>query len=90
MTSDFYFPNQFPISIIMDLKELKRILQNGEGKIVIVEEEKPVMVVFSWQDFAKGFQEAANQHEEFSENGAEELPSSPEESGGLTIDDLPL
>ncbi|MDO8470415.1 MAG: hypothetical protein Q7S63_00350 [bacterium] len=65
----------------MDLKELKELIKNG-GKVVVVENDKPVFVVVSYEDF-KGApvpKQAATSvlaDEEFSDEE-------------LTLDDLPL
>ena len=68
----------------MDLEELKRILQKDKGKIIIVENGKPVMIILPYEnpglkDPLEDMQEPFEQEREV---GAE--------SGELTIDDLPL
>jgi prevent-host-death family protein len=70
----------------MDFNEIKNLIQQEGGKIIIVENGKPVMVVLSFEDFkarnTKGVQTQAA------------APVSPEEQQDneeeLTIDDLPL
>ena len=37
----------------MDLKELKRILEKDKGKIIIVEDGKPIMVILPYEDFGE-------------------------------------
>ena len=68
----------------MDLEELKRILQKDKGKIIIVENGKPIMVILPYEDVA-----LQNSHEEEVEPLLEEedVGSAP---GELTIDDLPI
>ena len=69
----------------MDLNELKDIIQREGGKIIIVENGKPQMVVMSFEEWtgkAKATQEQAP------------MPTPPprdeENLRGITIDDLPL
>ena len=68
----------------MDLAELKRILQKDKGKIIIVENGKPVMIVLPYE----------NQDSQSSQAIADERLGEQEEigpmPGELTIDDLPL
>lgn len=68
----------------MDLEDLKRILQKDKGKIIIVENGKPVMIILPYED--QGLKSSSE--ETF------EPPLEDEEIGGgpaeLTIDDLPL
>ena len=68
----------------MDLEDLKRILQKDKGKIIIVENGKPVMIVLPYenQDLGKSQEEAVEPLLEEEEAGS--VP------GELTIDDLPL
>ena len=68
----------------MDLEELKRILKKDKGKIIIVENGKPVMIILPYDN-------------EYSRDSKEEIaePLLEEEEVGslaqeLTIDDLPL
>jgi prevent-host-death family protein len=58
----------------MDFEELKNLIQQEGGKIIVVENGKPVMVVLSFEDF-----KARNDKKEPQDNEEE-----------LTIDDLPL
>jgi len=68
----------------MDLEELKRILQKDKGKIIIVENGKPVMIILPYE----------NQDSENSQEDTAEPVFKEEEVGSLakelTIDDLPL
>ncbi len=69
----------------MDLNEIKELLGNGGGKVVIVENGKPTVVVLSYGEYksdASGNRVLKNEPE-LSNNesqGSEEL----------TVDDLPL
>ena len=70
----------------MDLEDLKRILKKDKGKIIIVEDGKPVMIISSYVD---DNEDVESKQEEVVE------PLLPEEDmgplpGELTIDDLPL
>ena len=60
----------------MDFNEIKNLIQQEGGKIIVVENGKPVMVVLSFEDF-----KARN-------NNKKEEPQNNDEE--LTIDDLPL
>ncbi len=59
----------------MDFNEIKNLIQQEGGKIIVVENGKPVMVVLSFEDF-----KARNNKKVEPQNDEEEL----------TIDDLPL
>lgn len=82
----------------MDIKQLKDIIQSGGGKIVIVENEEPTMVVMSfdeYQQMRKAEREPIRQKAEtVKERVFEPSPavseSKQEMRGGLTIDDLPF
>ena len=70
----------------MDLEDLKRILKKDKGKIIIVENGKPVMIISPYEDDNES---ALSKQEEVVE------PLLPDEDmgpapGELTIDDLPL
>lgn len=58
----------------MDLNEIKSVLGNGGGKIVIVEDGKPTLVILSYEEYKGG-------------NPASLAAKAQEE---LTVDDLPL
>jgi prevent-host-death family protein len=62
----------------MDFNEIKNLIQQEGGKIIVVENGKPVMVVLSFEDFKA----RNNKKVEPQGNG-----NNDEE---LTIDDLPL
>ncbi|MCH7828348.1 hypothetical protein IH982_00555 [Patescibacteria group bacterium] len=68
----------------MDLEELKRILQKDKGKIIIVENGKPVMIILPYEN-----QDLHHSQEEAVEPPLEEEEMGPV-PGELTIDDLPL
>ena len=63
----------------MDLKEIQAILQNEKGKIIIVENGEPTMVILPYQEYKNGLEERI----------VNEVPEL-KESDELTIDDLPL
>ncbi|MCH8048683.1 hypothetical protein IIC44_01125 [Patescibacteria group bacterium] len=69
----------------MDLEELKNILKKDKGKIIIVENGKPVMIISSYEYD----EESKSKQEEVVEPllRDEDIGSIP---GELTIDDLPL
>ena len=69
----------------MDFNELKNLIQQEGGKIIVVENGKPVMVVLSFEDFKARNKKTASQAP----------PEEPQNNNGnndeeLTIDDLPL
>ena len=69
----------------MDLNELRDIIQREGGKIIIVENGKPQMVVMSFEEWKR----KANLKQEQAP-----MPTPPpvdeENLRGITIDDLPL
>lgn len=79
----------------MNLNEIKDIIEKDGGKIIIVENDKPTMVVMSFDEYKKN---PGQKHNPASSNS----PSKPEaeqkfmqeirdeEPEELTIDDLPL
>ena len=69
---------------IMDLEELKRILKKDKGKIIIVENGKPIMVVLAYENLIE-----QDSIKEVAEPLLEEEERRPV-PGELTIDDLPL
>ena len=68
----------------MTIKELKTLLDKAKGKIIVVEDEKPIMVITPYEE--QGFPSLSQE--------GELARRSPEQSrmgeGGLTLDDLPL
>ena len=66
----------------MDLEELKRILQKDKGKIIIVENGKPVMIIYPY--------EYDGESKARQEEVVEPLLRDEDIGGELTIDDLPL
>jgi hypothetical protein len=68
----------------MDFKEIQEILKKEGGKIIIVENDRPQLVVMSFEEY-KGKVLGGRQ----GELERAPLPREPEE-GELTIDDLPL
>ncbi len=67
----------------MDLKELQDLIKKEKGKIIIVEDGEPTMVILSYGEYKN-------------RNNKNELAASlplPEDNGDseeLTVDDLPL
>ncbi|MCD6270922.1 hypothetical protein J7J24_01020 [bacterium] len=88
----------------MDLRLIKKLLERGKAKIIIVEDGKPTMVISSIDEYLDqvDIKEGSDnpgikeQQSESKETRKEEetilLPEEQkhEESKGLTIDDLPL
>jgi hypothetical protein len=62
----------------MTIKELKTLLDKAKGKIIVVEDEKPIMVITPYEEpsFAR-----ASSFAKATEDKSE---------GELTLDDLPL
>ncbi len=73
----------------MDFEELKNLIQQEGGKIIVVENGKPVMVVLSFEDFKarNPSTRSARSEQASSQIPSEETQNNDEE---LTIDDLPL
>ncbi|OHA64027.1 MAG: hypothetical protein A2842_01670 [Candidatus Wildermuthbacteria bacterium RIFCSPHIGHO2_01_FULL_48_25] len=65
----------------MDLNEIKELLGNTPGKVVIVENGKPSIIILSYEEYRRG--KGLSRPEE-----APPLESEPQ--GELTVDDLPL
>lgn len=68
----------------MDLNEIKKLLGNEGGKLIIVEDGKPTMIVFSYDSYA-GVKKDEVTYDEIPQEPKEQ-PSNDE----LTIDDLPV
>jgi hypothetical protein len=68
----------------MDLEELKNILQKDKGKIIIVENGKPLMVIVPYEALR-----TESPPEESPDPRASQQELEPE-PGELTIDDLPI
>lgn len=66
----------------MDFNEMKSLLGSGQGKIVIVENNKPVMVIFSYEDYKKVAVPHTNP------TNPTHIEEAVDEE--LTVDDLPL
>ena len=69
----------------MDLNEIKEILGNGGGKIVIVENGKPTMVILSYGEYKSG-----NPRIQALKSESEPSSFESQASEELTVDDLPL
>ena len=68
----------------MDLEELKRILQKDKGKIIIVENGKPVMIILPYEN------PGSKDPSEDIQGPFEQEREAGVESEELTIDDLPI
>jgi hypothetical protein len=90
----------------MNLEEIKEIIQKEGGKIVIVENDQPQLIIMSFAEY-KGRMPVARAAEQsspdprgniqaeprinaYSPPRVEGIPGPKEEPEGLTIDDLPL
>ena len=71
----------------MDFNEIKNLIQQEGGKIIIVENGRPVMVVLSFEDF-----KARNSNKKIQAQAPllQEPQNNNENEEELTIDDLPL
>lgn len=69
----------------MDLNQIKDILEKEGGKIIIVEHDKPQMVVMSFAEWRK-----KPKQEQEQEVSPAPLPVEEGNLEGITIDDLPL
>lgn len=67
----------------MDFQELKNIIQRDGGKIIIVENDKPQLVVMSFDEYKKKTVERVAPVQKQDELSDREID-------GLTIDDLPI
>ena len=70
----------------MDLNEIKQLLAEGGGKIVIVENDKPTFIMMSYEEY-KGRKVKVAQPAITEQKVETPQSSSPRE---LTLDDLPL
>ena len=75
----------------MDLKEIKQLMQDGGGKIIIVENDKPTIIVMSYEEYVQ-HSHAKPVFAEKKENELMSIPVQSEQNSEkeLTIDDLPL
>ena len=64
----------------MTIKELKTLLDKAKGKIIVVEDEKPIMIITPYEEQMPTLEGGL----------ARRSPSVGEGVGGLTLDDLPL
>ena len=74
----------------MDFQELKDIIQKEGGKVIIVENDKPQLVVMSFEEYKKKRQAVSSVQDEPAQRIAEREIDRESEMDGLTIDDLPL
>lgn len=70
----------------MDLKELQDLIKKEKGKIIIVEDGEPTMVILSYEEYKN----RGNGNESNEDEKAEPLPEDNGDSEELTVDDLPL
>ena len=71
----------------MDFKELKDIIQRDGGKVIIVENDKPLLVVMSFEEYRAKIKGQLIQPERPVQK-SEDLFD--QEREGFTIDDLPI
>ncbi len=72
----------------MNLNEIKKIVEKDGAKIIVVEQDKPVLVITKFEDYKK----------ELEKNSREEIQNKPEtqqftnntENQSLRIEDLPV
>ncbi len=70
----------------MDLNEIKKLIEEDGGKIIIMENGEPVMVVTSFADYRKGRAKPEHKPKE-----KDQKPLPPElSSEELKIEDLPF
>lgn len=69
----------------MDLNEIKELLGNAPGKVVIVENGKPTVIILSYEEWRKTTSSSGS-----SRRFEEAPPLESEPQGELTVDDLPL
>jgi len=88
----------------MDFRLIKKLLEKGKAKIIIVEDGKPTMVISSIDEYLGKEEDkeisnnpgvAVQEKKQYEEKESEEAILLPEEQKneepkGLTIDDLPL
>lgn len=84
----------------MDIKELKSIIRNEKGKVIIMENEEPVMVIMSFSDYKgmlNGTEEVAEPKERIQEKEVEaptrpsyEPERSERSDDNISLDDLPV
>jgi len=67
---------------IMDLNEIKKIIEAEGGKIIVVEQGKPILVITSFEDYTK------NKSKPEKKNETQATPDLAEEE--LKIEDLPF
>ncbi len=79
----------------MNLEEIKEIIKREGGKIVIVENNKPLLIIMSFEEWRQGRnrQEQAPPMRMSHNPSPKQMPATPlaeERTEGLTIDDLPI
>jgi PHD/YefM family antitoxin component YafN of YafNO toxin-antitoxin module len=71
----------------MDIKELKEIIEKEKGKIIIVENGKPVIIAMSFEEYMSKKEEESEEKIIPFKKEESELPGGEEE---LKIEDLPF
>jgi hypothetical protein len=72
----------------MTLDEIKKIIEDGKGRIIVVENGKPAMVIMNFEDFKNSKKNCPVSFASFP-NLKKELPKELEEEE-LKIEDLPF
>jgi len=89
----------------MDFNQIKKIIRKNKGKIIVMEGEKPVMVILSYEEYMREIEKEKNPNfltspsQNLKEDERESVQpkkeinlenQSEKEEEDLTIDDLPL
>lgn len=76
----------------MNLNELKHIIEQDGGKVIIVENDRPTMVVMTFEEYKNKFGQSTKvgQLNSMPPRTSSFEPSLKHEAEELTIDDLPL
>jgi len=73
----------------MDFEEIKEIIKADGGKIIIIEDGKPVMVITSFEDYRKNLRQKPEKLNFPEKKIEKQLPKELEEDE-LKIEDLPF
>jgi len=73
----------------MDLNEIKKLIEEDGGKIIIVEDGEPVMVITSFAEYKKGRAKTEPKVAPLKEKDPKPLPAELK-SEELKIEDLPF
>ena len=80
-------------TIGMDLNEIKQLINSNDEKIILIEDEKPVLVLMSFEGYRKNFsiQRIINQKVKNNSQGETQTNKSQEGSQSeLKLEDLPF